>query len=78
MTSSTTATTSTGKVAVIGATGGVGRFVVKHALEKGYAVVALARSKEKLLQVIGKDDFDRLENYVKGSCDDLTKLEETI
>lgn len=76
--STLTATTTTGKVAVIGATGGVGRFVVKLALKKGYAVVALARSEEKLLQVVGKDDFDRLESYVKGSCDDLTKLEETI
>eukprot|EP00573_Skeletonema_grethae_P001901 CAMPEP_0201686804 /NCGR_PEP_ID=MMETSP0578-20130828/1106_1 /ASSEMBLY_ACC=CAM_ASM_000663 /TAXON_ID=267565 /ORGANISM="Skeletonema grethea, Strain CCMP 1804" /LENGTH=240 /DNA_ID=CAMNT_0048170903 /DNA_START=87 /DNA_END=809 /DNA_ORIENTATION=+ len=76
--SSPTLTTTTGKVAVIGATGGVGRFVVKHALKKGYAVVALARSKEKLLQVLGKDDFDRLESYARGSCDDMTKLEETI
>lgn len=66
------------KVAVIGATGGVGRFVVKHALKKGYAVVALARSKEKLLKVIGEDDFNRLEAHVEGSCDDLIKLEETI
>ena len=66
------------KVAVTGVTGGVGRFVVKHALKKGYAVVALARSKEKLLKVIGKDDFNRLKTYVEGSCDDLTKLEETI
>ena len=69
---------SPGKVAVIGATGGVGRFAVKHSLKKGYAVVALARSKEKLLRVIGKDNFNKLENYVEGSCDELIKLEETI
>ena len=73
-----TTSTSTGTVAVIGATGGVGRFVVKHAMKKGYVVTALARSEEKLLKVVGKVDFDRLESYVKGSCDDLTKLEETI
>lgn len=78
MTLSSPTTPTAGKVAVIGATGGVGRFVVKHALKKGYAVIALARNKEKLLQVVGKDDFDRLESFVEGSCDDLTKLEETI
>lgn len=78
LTAAATTTTATGKVAVIGATGGVGRYAVKHALKKGYAVVALARSKEKLLQVVGKDDLDRLESFVEGSCDDLAKLEETI
>ena len=67
-----------GRVAVIGATGGVGRFVVKHALKKGYAVVALARSKEKLTKVLGEEDFGRLESYIEGSCDDLTKVEKAV
>ncbi|HFJ9472460.1 NAD(P)-dependent oxidoreductase [Bacillus cereus group sp. MYBKT111-2] len=36
------------KIAVFGATGGIGKFVVKHALEKGYEVNAYARNPHKL------------------------------
>lgn len=67
-----------GKVAVIGATGGVGRLAVKHALRKGHAVVALARNEEKLVASIGREDFDRLDKCVIGSCGDATALESAI
>ena len=36
------------KVAVIGATGDLGKFVVQQALDAGNAVVALVRSPEKM------------------------------
>lgn len=36
------------KIAVFGATGGIGKFVVKHALEKGYEVNAYVRNPQKI------------------------------
>lgn len=36
------------KIAIFGATGGIGRFAVKHALEKGYEVIAYVRDSAKL------------------------------
>ncbi len=36
------------KIAVFGATGGVGRQVVEQALEAGHAVTALARNPQKM------------------------------
>lgn len=67
-----------GKVAVIGASGGVGRWVVKHALSKGHAVVALARNEEKLVASIGQENFDKLDKCVVGSCGDATALESAV
>lgn len=36
------------KIAVFGATGGIGKFVVEHALKEGYEVVAYVRTPNKL------------------------------
>ena len=44
-----------GIVVVAGATGGTGRFVVKHLTAEGYAVRAMVRSLEKGKQVLGED-----------------------
>ena len=41
------------KLTVIGATGGVGQHVVKHALERGHTVTAVARSKDKFEAMMG-------------------------
>ena len=44
-----------GIVVVTGATGGTGRFVVKHLIAEGYEVRAMVRSLEKGKQVFGED-----------------------
>jgi len=36
------------KITIFGASGGIGKFVVKHALDKGYCVTAYVRNVSKL------------------------------
>ena len=36
------------KIIIFGATGGIGHHAVRHALEKGYEVVAYVRSPQKM------------------------------
>ena len=60
------------KIAVFGATGGIGKFVVKHALEKGYEVNAYVRNPQKL-QIENKN----LKVFV-GQVSDYDKIKETI
>lgn len=63
------------KIAVIGATGGVGKVVVQKCLDNGYQVIALARNSEKLtldnprLTKISGDAtvFDVVKNAVKNT-----------
>lgn len=66
------------KIAVFGATGGIGKFVVKHALEKGYEVNAYVRNPQKL-QIENKNlkvfvgqvsDYDKIKETIAG-CDDV-------
>ncbi len=57
------------KVLVAGATGATGHHVVKFLLEKGATVVAFARSKEKLVALVG--NHDDLE-VIEGTLLDMT------
>ena len=52
------------KVTIFGATGGIGRHAVRHALEKGYEVVAYVRNPGKV-----KEEHPRL-TMVKGELTD--------
>lgn len=59
------------KVAVFGATGGIGKFVVKHCLEKGYVVNAYVRNPNKL----------KIENNINifvGEISEYNKIKEAI
>ena len=57
-------------VIIFGATGGIGKWVVKHSLEKGYHVTAYVRNKQKMaihndkLAVIQGEiyDYDKLKS----------------
>ena len=60
------------KIAVFGATGGIGKFVVKHALEKGYEVNAYVRNPHKL-QIENKN----LKIFV-GQVSDYNKIKQAI
>ena len=60
------------KIAVFGATGGIGKFVVKHALEKGYEVNAYVRNLDKV-----KIENKNLKVFV-GQVHDYEKIKETI
>ena len=63
------------KVTIFGATGGIGKWAVKHALEKGYEVNALVRnpskmtiSNDRLMVLKGEiNDYDAVKNVVAGS-----------
>ena len=62
------------KVIIFGATGGIGKWAVKHALEKGYNVTAYVRNKqkveiknEKLTIVQGEIyDYDKVKSSLDG------------
>lgn len=64
------------KIAIFGAAGGIGKFAVKHALDKGYQVNAYLRDKSKLtlehenlIVVQGEiNDYESVNKAVKG-CD---------
>jgi putative NADH-flavin reductase len=55
------------KIAVIGATGNAGKAVIKEALDKGYNVVAIVRTPQKLLPQMGLE-------IVKGDVRDVEGL----
>jgi putative NADH-flavin reductase len=55
------------KIAVIGATGNAGKAVIKEALDKGYTVVAIVRTPQKLLPQMGLE-------IVKGDVRDVEGL----
>lgn len=64
------------KIAVFGATGGIGKLVVKHALKEGFEVVAFARNPEKInisnekLKILKGElyEYEKIENCILG-CD---------
>lgn len=60
------------KIAVFGATGGIGKFVVKHALAQGHSVNAYVRNPDKL-----KNTDKNLTIFV-GEISDYYKIKETI
>ncbi|MEG2289857.1 MAG: NAD(P)H-binding protein [Clostridium sp.] len=60
------------KIAVFGATGGIGKFVVKHALEQGYSVNAYVRNPSKL-----ENTYKNLTVFV-GEISDYNKIREAI
>ncbi|MGL5753930.1 MAG: NAD(P)-dependent oxidoreductase [Paraclostridium sp.] len=60
------------KIAVFGATGGIGKFITSHALKKGYKVNAYVRNPEKL-----KITHENLNIFV-GQVSDYQKIKETI
>ena len=75
---STTCSDAGMRIAVIGATGGVGAHVVRLALEQGHSVLALARDTSKISGEPGKNlkkekldmkdrDADALATQLKGS-----------
>lgn len=59
-------------VIIFGATGGIGKWAVKHALEKGYYVTAYARNKQKM----GIHD-DKL-TVVQGEISDYDKMKSAL
>ena len=62
------------KVIIFGATGGIGKWAVKHALEKGYHVTSYVRNKQKMttqddkLTVIQGEisDYDKVKSALTG------------
>lgn len=60
------------KVAVFGAAGGIGKYAVQHALEKGYMVNAFARNPAKL--TISHQNL----NVCKGEINDFESVKEVI
>lgn len=60
------------EVAVFGATGGIGKHVVEHALKKGYEVTAFVRNPAKITVL-----HENL-NVIEGEIYDLKKLKEAI
>lgn len=62
------------KIAVFGATGGIGKHTVQHALNRGYEVNAFARNPDRLpishknlVTIKGEiNDYDAVKNAIKG------------
>ena len=61
-------------IAVFGATGGTGRYVVSSALKEGYAVQALARTPSKMEQYDGNDRV----KVIHGDLSNEAAIQETI
>ena len=59
------------KVLVLGATGATGRLIVSKAVEQGYQVVALVRSKAKAIDLAGAE-------LVEGDARDVAALTRAI
>ena len=60
---------------VAGATGRVGRLVVKRLLERGYSVVALARDPDKAREAFGRPPKDEPLTVATGDVTDAEALE---
>ena len=65
------------KVLVVGATGNTGKHVVQMLLDKGESVTVIARSKEKMLGLLKKEDYGDKLTVVEASILDLTDEEMT-
>lgn len=72
----TAASSSSKKVVVIGATGATGKYVVQMLLDNGgYNVVAVARSKEKMLSLLDQKDYGDKLVVQEASLMDLSTTE---
>jgi putative NADH-flavin reductase len=60
------------KVLIFGATGGIGKWALKHALEKGHEVTAYVRNPSKL-----KEQHERL-RVIEGEISDLTAMTDAM
>lgn len=56
------------KLLIVGATGGLGKFLVNEALSRGHAVSVLVRNKDKLQTEFTKDDLAKLSNIFIGDA----------
>ena len=63
-------------ILVTGGTGFLGSYIIKHLVEKGYAVRAIRRS-NKLPSWISKEIFDKVE-WIEGDVLDVVALEEAM
>ena len=62
------------KVCIVGASGKLGRYMVRHALDRGYEVVAVCRE-----QSVGKlAEFEDLIDIVPGATDDRDVVERAV
>lgn len=64
------------KILITGGTGFLGAYIIKHLVEKGYAVKAIRRS-NKLPAYISKEIFDKCE-WVEGDILDVVSLEDAM
>ncbi len=56
------------RIAILGATGKIGRLAVNAALEKGHETTALVRSKSKMIDALGREDLNL--RIIEGSITD--------
>ena len=62
------------KVCVVGASGKLGRYMVQHALDRGYEVVGVCREKS-----VGKlDEFKERITIIPGSTNDREVIKEAV
>ncbi len=62
------------RICVVGASGKLGRYMVQHALDRGYEVVAVCREKS-----VGKlAEFEGRINIVPGATDDREVIERAV
>ena len=63
-------------IALTGATGFVGRYLVRELLSRGYVVRALIRDREKARAVLPANAGSGKLSFVQGSMSDQNKVEE--
>ena len=62
------------KVCIVGASGKLGRYMVQHALDRGYAVVGVCRERS-----VGKlDDFKHRITIIPGATNDRAVIEKAV